>query len=51
VVPTPNIAPGGHFWIVLKAFAPFGITKAFSYADSTFVVKEYIESNNHDFWP
>lgn len=50
-VPTPNIAPGGHYWIVLKAKQYFGITKAFSFADSTFVVSEYVESNNHDFWP
>jgi hypothetical protein len=46
-----NIAPGGHQWIVLKAYAPFGITKAFSYADSTYTVPEYVESNNFDFWP
>jgi hypothetical protein len=50
-VPIWNIAPGGHQWIVLKAYAPFGITKAFSYADSTYVVKEYVESNNFDLWP
>lgn len=48
---TPNIAPGGHVWIVLKAKRYFGITKAFSFADSTFVVKEYNEANNFDFWP
>jgi hypothetical protein len=50
-VPIWNIAPGGHQWIVLKAFAPLGISKAFSFADSTFVVPEYVESNNFDFWP
>ena len=50
-VPTLNLAPGTSRLIVLKAFAPLGIQKAFSYADSTFAVSEYVESNNHDFWP
>jgi hypothetical protein len=50
-VPIWNIAPGGHQWIVLKAFAPWGITKAFSYADTANVVREYVETNNFDIWP
>jgi hypothetical protein len=46
-----NIPPGGHQWIVLKAKPYFGITKAFSFADSTYTVPEYNEANNFDLWP
>ena len=46
-----NIPPGGHQWIVLKARAYAGITKAFSYADTANVVREYNEANNFDLWP
>ena len=46
-----NIPPGGSVQILLKAKAYFGITKAFSYADTANVVREYVETNNFDLWP
>jgi hypothetical protein len=51
-VTVPMALPAGAYQIVgFKVWAPWGVSKAFSYADSTFVTPEYVESNNFDFWP
>ena len=45
-------APGGGYSLVYgHVYAPFGLTRVFSYADATFLVPEYVETNNWDSIP
>ena len=46
-----NVAAGGHQWIGVLVYAPYGFTRIFSYADATHIVPEYNEFNNWDSIP
>lgn len=43
--------PAGHgAFVGVRVYAPYGLKKVFTYADATYAVDEYVESNNFDLW-
>jgi hypothetical protein len=43
--------PAGHgAFVGVQVYAPYGLKKVFTYADATYAVDEYNESNNFDIW-
>jgi hypothetical protein len=48
---TMALPAGAYQWVGFDIYAPWGVSKAFSFADVTYVVPEYNEGNNFDFWP
>jgi hypothetical protein len=51
VKPWMSIPAGGYRLVGFKVFAPYGITRVFSYADIGTTVPEYNETNNWDSIP
>lgn len=46
-----NLPAGGYELVGFRVWAPYGLERVFSYADATYVVPEYNETNNWDSIP